>query len=134
MSYVLPSSLLTGIADLDEDHRQLIACVNVIAAAERQADHAALLDGLAAFKADLVGHFEAEERHLQAVDYPRHSAHATHHAEVIVALDRLARGLKTGDRTEGIAHTCFHELVTAVLLRDIQFLNWLADRRMRDGP
>jgi len=133
MPFVLPTSLLTGIDKLDEDHRQLVGRVNAIAEAERNANQPALLEGLGAFRADLEEHFEAEEAHLRAVNYPKQSAHATHHAEVIVALDRLVRDLRSGDRTDGVAHTCFNELVTAVLLRDMQFLNWLADRAMRDG-
>ncbi|GIK96276.1 MAG: hypothetical protein BroJett029_04850 [Alphaproteobacteria bacterium] len=129
MTFVLPASLLTGIEKLDEDHRHLVTCVNVIAEAEHNADQGEVLDRLTDFKVDLAEHFEAEENYLRAVNYPRRNAHATHHAEVIVALDRLARDLKAGDRTEGIAHACFHELISAVLLRDMQFLNWLADRQ-----
>ena len=134
MPFVLPASLVRGIEKLDEDHRHLVGRVNAIAEAERNADQPALLNGLGAFKADLAEHFAAEESYLRAVNYPKQGAHATHHAEVIVALDRLVRDLKNGDRTDGIAHTCFNEQVTAVLLRDMQFLNRLADREIRDTP
>jgi hemerythrin len=82
---------------------------------------------LTEFKAHLSEHFQYEESHLRAVGYPKLSAHAKHHAEMIVVLDRLIGDVQNGEPTDGVAYICFHELVSAILLRDMQFINWLAD-------
>lgn len=132
MAFELNHTLRTGIADLDADHLHLVEHVNAIADAEKAGSIDALLARIAAFKNDLAEHFRGEEEHLRAVHYPKTGAHARHHAEIIVALDRLMRDVETGAVTAGeIAATCYHELISTVLLRDMQFVNWLADQQLR---
>lgn len=130
MKFKFMESLRTGIKTLDDDHRDLIGRVNLIAELEQPADTAALIDALSEFKADLVRHFQSEEAHLRAVNYPRLDSHARHHAETILALDRLMRDVENSEPIEGgAAYVCYHELVVVVLQRDMQFINWAADRQ-----
>lgn len=129
MKFELRESMRTGIEQIDADHWELIACVNSIAGLGESADTAALVAALARFRTDLATHFQSEETHMGAVNYPKLGSHAKHHAETIEALDRLIRDVQTGAPTEGgVAHICYHELISVVLLRDMQFINWMADR------
>lgn len=128
MVFQFTESLRTGIEHLDDEHRQLISRINLIAEIEQSIDTAALLGALSEFKADLAKHFQSEEAHLLAVNYPKLNSHAKHHAETVVALDRLIRDVQDGASIEGgAAYICYHEIVSAVLLQDMQFINWQAD-------
>ncbi|MCF8468804.1 MAG: hemerythrin family protein, partial [Sneathiella sp.] len=129
MRFEFTESVRTGIGHLDDDHRNLISRINSIAELERFADTTAIIDALSEFKADLAKHFQSEEAYLKAVDYPKFSHHATHHEETINALDRLMREVQDGEPIEGaVADICYHELISVVLRRDLEFINWLADR------
>ncbi len=128
MVFELTESLHTGIGHVDDEHRNLISRINSIAALERTADTEALIGALSAFKADLADHFESEEAYLEAVNYPERAAHAKHHAETIIVLDRLIRNLQDDGSIEGgAANACYHQLITVLLRKDMQFANWLAD-------
>lgn len=129
MAFELPESLFTGIKSLDDDHRELIAGINAIADAERAADKSALVSRLTAFKEHLAQHFHSEEAQLKTLNYPKLGSHSRHHSEIVVAIERLIRDVQNCAPVERVAHTCFHEVVSAVLLRDMQFINWLADQR-----
>jgi len=126
--FELTESLHTGIGHVDDEHRSLISRINSIGALERSADMEALIGALAAFKADLAEHFENEEVYLKEVNYPELRSHAKHHAETIVVLDRLIRNHRDGGSIDGgAANACYHQLITVLLRKDMQFANWLAD-------
>lgn len=129
MKFEFAASFQTGIGHLDEDHSNLVSCINSIAELEQASDTTTIVDALAEFRGDLATHFESEERHLEAVGYPKFSFHRRHHEETLSALDRLIGNVQIGEPIEGtIADICFHELVSTVLRRDMEFVNWLADR------
>lgn len=130
MAFRLPESLKTGFPETDEDHEVLISYVNAIARAEQSNDSQTLMARLHEFREELARHFQTEEAILREAGYPRVNGHARHHAEIIAFLDKLIRDIPAGEGRGGIAETCFHELVSVVLMRDRRFLNWLADRRM----
>ncbi|WP_339713022.1 hemerythrin family protein [uncultured Sneathiella sp.] len=122
-------SVRTGIEHLDDDHRKLISHINSIAELERSAETTAVIDALSGFKADLAKHFQGEETYLIAVDYPKLGHHTRHHEEILNALDQLMRDIQEGKPIEGTASDiCYHELIGVVLRRDMEFINWLADR------
>jgi hemerythrin-like metal-binding protein len=130
----LPSSFLTGIEHLDGEHRELIGRINSVAELERSGETALLLGALANFMADLAEHFASEETHLKDMNYPKLSSHNKHHAETIVALERLIRDMKNGEPIErGVAHICFHELISAVLMTDMEFVSWLVESKGNAG-
>lgn len=128
MTFELTAAFLTGIEELDAQHQELISRINAVEKLEKSKDIPGLLGTLAEFKSDLADHFRAEEAHLRSVNYPKLSSHAKHHSETIVALERLIRDVEDHEPSQGgIAHVCFHELISAVLLTDMQFINWMAD-------
>lgn len=129
MKFEFTVSLQTGIDHLDEDHRDLISRINSIAELEQTSDATAIIGALLSFRDDLTKHFRSEETHLKAVVYPKYSFHARHHEETLIALDRLINDIRSGELIEGtVADICYHELVSTVLRRDMEFINWLADR------
>ena len=128
MAFELTESLRTGIEHVDDDHRNLISRINSVAELEQSADAKAMIGALSDFKADLANHFQSEEACLRAVNYPELGSHAKHHAETIIAVDRLIRDLQDGRPIKGgAANVCYHELVSVLLRKDMQFANWLAD-------
>jgi hemerythrin-like metal-binding protein len=127
--FEIGESFLTGHRGTDEDHQRLAHSVQVLHELERTAGAPQLLEALAAFRADLARHFASEDEYLRAVGYPQGESHRTHHAEVLGALDRIADEIRQGAApAEGVAFTCFDSLIRIVLLRDMEFANWLADR------
>jgi len=128
MSFELSESYLTGVRHLDDDHRELVARINAIDELERAKNNTALVGALLEFKKHFVEHFRREEADLKRVKYPKLNSHTKHHAETIVALERLIRSVECGEQNaDSVAGRCFHELIAAVILQDMQFLNWLAD-------
>ncbi len=127
----ITESLRTGVPALDNDHEQLIEHINAMAELEDSAGSEEMLEALERFHAHLVRHFQAEESNLREVAYPRIEAHLKHHADILKALDRLMDDIRRNEPIEGsAAQICYHELVSAVLFRDMQFVNWLADRAL----
>lgn len=129
MKFKFIKSVRTGIEHLDDDHRKLISHINSIAELEQFADTTAIIDALLEFKEQLAKHFQGEEAYLKAVDYPKLGHHIKHHEEILDALDQLMRNIQEGKPIEGAAaDICYHELIMVVLQRDMEFMNWLADR------
>lgn len=127
--FALTESLLTGVAVLDGEHEALVASLNCLAEAERRGDRAEAIRELRRFHAELVRHFEGEERHLERIGFPGRLAHVEHHAEVAATIDRVIGELASGSRDPGgIATECYGKLLRAVLLMDMQVVNWQADR------
>ena len=127
MSFELPRSFLTDIAQLDGEHRALVAHINSVAELERGGDKNGVLAALARFTADLAEHFRAEERLFDRLGYPKLVEHANHHAETMTALDRLAHDIEGGKlATPRATHTCLHELLSSIIRVDKEFTNWLA--------
>ena len=134
MRFNFTESIQTGNRRLDEEHRNLISRINSIAELEQFSDSMGIISALSEFKADLAQHFQSEEAHLKAVGYPKFSFHARHHEETINALDRLIRDIQNGEPIEGVvADICYHELISTVLRRDMEFVNWMADRPELEG-
>jgi hemerythrin-like metal-binding protein len=123
----LPQSFLTDMAQLDGEHRALVAHINSVAEFERVDDKIGVLSALAIFIADLAEHFRREEDLFNRLSYPKLVEHARHHAETMTALDRLARDIEGGELANGRAtHTCLHELLSSIIRIDKEFTNWLA--------
>lgn len=133
MFSLLPS-MLTGIAHMDAEHHDLVGAINRIHEAEKRGSGPDVLKRLAEFRDHLAGHFEHEESYLALQQYPARDAHAKHHAESLVALDRMIEELSEGGIELGdIAAGCFSELLGAILMMDMRFLNWQAEMERRAG-
>lgn len=132
--FALTEAMLTGLPQLDGEHQDLVLCINRLEDAERNGDLAEVLRLLAVFKSGLADHFDREEAYLGLIRFPRMDNHAKHHAETIVALERIIEDVRAGMRALGdVAAHCFNELLQAVLLMDMQVINWRADRQLTGG-
>jgi hemerythrin-like metal-binding protein len=124
--------MLTGIAQLDAEHQDLVTVINGIREAEQQGALHDVMRRLAFFKDELAGHFRHEETYLDLLRYPAREAHAKHHAETLTALERMAEELGEGLIELGdIAASCFNELLGTVLIMDMRFLNWHREQKRR---
>jgi hemerythrin-like metal-binding protein len=127
MLFDLPPSFLTDIAQLDSEHRALVAQINSVAELERVRDKNGVLAALAHFMVDLGEHFRGEEALFDRLGYPKLVEHAHHHTETMTALGRLVRDIESGElATSSATHTCLHELLSSIIRVDKEFTNWLA--------
>ncbi|MBF0184044.1 MAG: hemerythrin family protein [Magnetococcales bacterium] len=78
------ASLSLGVAEIDEDHRKLIALLNELAThiAEHQAreELIVVLENLLSYTA---WHFRHEERLMQTYRFPGYMAHKREHADLV---------------------------------------------------
>lgn len=127
MSFDLPQSFLTDIAQLDREHRDLVVHINAVAELERVGDKNGVLAALALFIADLAEHFRREEDLFYRLGYPKLVEHTNHHRETMTALYRLTRDIEGGELANPRAtHACLHELLSSIIRIDKEFANWLA--------
>ena len=89
----------TGVSQLDEQHKQLIAIINklygVIRRKEGNEALHAVFDDLAAYAAT---HLEDEEKLLEGYAYPDLDEHRRQHAEYVAQVDELRQRLETADQ------------------------------------
>lgn len=130
--YNLIPSMMTGIAQVDDDHHDLVAAINLIENAEKEASLPDVLKLLRDFRNHLATHFTSEELYLRMLKYPGIRTHAEHHSEIITGLDRMQEDVVAGTLVLGdIAAQCFHELMNAVITMDLRFLNWYEENKRR---
>jgi hemerythrin-like metal-binding protein len=92
------TELSVGIAEIDDDHRELLWHVNVFLEAMQGARGAAALAPLFDFLNDFMRHhFETEERLMREGRYPDLSAHQAEHRQFLQALKgHFAQYQRTG--------------------------------------
>ncbi len=93
--------LLTGVDEIDAQHRELFARVGALLVASRtqrsREEVVRLLEYLGSY---VVDHFAAEERIMEAAGYPRLGGHRAEHLQFVKELSILRHELKT----EGPTH------------------------------
>ena len=89
---------LLGIAEMDDDHRQLVAIANRIdeVASRPQLDEVELAAAIAQLKSKTREHFEREELYMAAEGFSELEAHRTEHMALLAALDKLVVVATTG--------------------------------------
>ncbi|TDQ80570.1 hemerythrin-like metal-binding protein [Dongia mobilis] len=130
--YTLTPAMLTGIAQLDAEHHDLVAAINQLRAAEADGTASDCGKQLRRFRDLLATHFESEEIYLRLLNYPWAGHHADHHGSILTMLDQLQEALLGGERQPGgIAEECYSELLGTVLTMDLRFLNWHQELQSR---
>ncbi len=90
-------SMLLGIAELDEQHRNLTRMVNKLNSAWRHGQsHQALLELFDQLVTLVAGHFETEARHMAQGAYPELRQHEKEHAMLLDEIMRLRKRLNEG--------------------------------------
>ncbi|MBI5494612.1 MAG: hemerythrin family protein [Deltaproteobacteria bacterium] len=91
------SSLETGVAEIDLQHREFIARINrVFDACGKGQSAQELLSVLAFLEEYVVVHFGMEERHMKASGYPHYEQHKAQHDGFIRAFGELKREVDAG--------------------------------------
>lgn len=88
--------LLTGVEDIDAQHRELFARIGQLLEASRnrrsREEVVRLLEFLGQY---VIDHFGAEERLMSAVEYPGLDGHRAEHLQFVKELEILRHELKT---------------------------------------
>lgn len=88
--------LLTGIEDIDRQHREMFARIGALLDATRnrrsKEEVLRLMEYLGAY---VVEHFGAEEREMDRTEYPRAEAHRLEHHQFMKELEVLRQELAT---------------------------------------
>lgn len=88
--------LLTGVDDIDEQHRELFTRIGQLLEASRnrrsREEVVRLLEFLGQY---VIDHFAAEERLMTASGYPRSDGHRAEHAQFVKELEILRHELKS---------------------------------------
>ena len=87
------SRMSVGVERIDEDHRQLIRCLNELDQAinHAQYDPRTVAKTLLRLVEYTKSHFDREEKLMQAVDYPDFAAHKRQHDAARQALHEVSR-------------------------------------------
>ena len=119
--------MAVGQADIDGDHRQLIAIINDFTKmAERLPGNRVLHETLLGLHDYTAMHFQREEAIQIACHFPRHEAHKREHQELLTEVETMARGyfiLKSREVTkESLSETATflrHWLVDHIIKSDL---------------
>ncbi|SDE39935.1 bacteriohemerythrin [Kordiimonas lacus] len=127
MSYEgsFPHAWETGIAEIDDDHRHLFKTLNEFIATDGKSlvDDSHILDW---FLAELMNHFEKEERIMEMHGYRAAGEHRDHHRYVFKQLVALKD--KNLSPTE-LAHECQKALIRDLLVKDLPFKEFMQKRK-----
>jgi hemerythrin len=104
MTLELDPVLLTGVDDIDAQHRELFDRIRALLEALRsrrgREEVVRLLEFLGAYAVD---HFATEEREMEATAYPRLEGHRAEHRQFVKELEILRHELKTEGPTSRFA-------------------------------
>lgn len=127
MSYEgsFPQAWETGIDEIDKDHRHLFVTLNEFIARGNKPplDHDHILDW---FLAELMNHFEKEERVMEMQGYKGLDEHRDHHRHVFRHLTALRD--KDMSPTE-IAHECQKALIRDLVVKDLAFKEFMKAKK-----
>jgi hemerythrin len=88
--------LLTGVDDIDAQHRELFARIGALLEASRnrrsREEVVRLLDFLGGF---VIEHFSCEERTMEAAGYPKLEGHRQEHRQLVKELEVLRHELQS---------------------------------------
>ncbi|WP_341894999.1 hemerythrin family protein [Ferrovibrio terrae] len=130
--FTLTASMMTGIPQIDAEHRELVEIINTLAEAERHLRSEDAAAALERFRQELESHFQREEAHLESIRFPGLAAHGEHHVKTLDRLQMIrADSAAQTERPGGVATICFDELLRVVLKQDLEVVNWMADGNLR---
>jgi hemerythrin len=134
MTLELDPLLLTGIDDIDAQHRELFERIRSLLDAQRhrrgREEVVRLLEFLGAYA---VEHFAGEEREMEATGYPRLEGHRAEHRQFVKELEILRHELKSEGPTSlfaiRVGNRVTEWLREHIYRTDRLLGEWLRDRR-----
>jgi hemerythrin-like metal-binding protein len=127
--FFLPQAFHIHYDGIDAEHEELVRIVNGLFNAQQSGGHNNQPDSLEPFIRLLGVHFENEERHMAALDYPGLEWHRDHHAECLARAQDLALECeRRGGIDDEIIDRCFEEVVHEVARADLKFGEFVEGR------
>ena len=121
MSIEWSNDLLTGVAEIDSQHREIFRRVNKLSAACGEGTGKEEVLRLLLFLEDYVKeHFAAEERSQLRHGFPDYAAHKSQHARFIADLARLTAEVKAEGAT-----------LSLVIMTNKTLASWLVQHIMK---
>ncbi len=127
--------LATGIAEIDDQHRELFRCVDRVRDATAAGDGSEL-DRTLAFLQDYVEfHFRAEERYMASQRFPGMARHVEEHAALLEAVRAIVadhhRQRGAAGALERVEHFLSDWMRTHIAVTDVALARFV--RRARPG-
>ncbi|CAA7620179.1 conserved hypothetical protein [Candidatus Terasakiella magnetica] len=119
-------SMSVGSDALDADHKMLIGMINGLG--QPDADFVALFHALVEYT---CGHFEREEAHLEAIDYPGLDSHRAQHDAFTDRVSDLLRQYRETpfERSDSrVADFLWTWLKSHILIEDMKYAAWTKAR------
>lgn len=121
-----------GVAQLDDDHKGLIAIINRLGEAinGNERDKGALGPAFRALRQYMKIHFAREEEAMRAAHYPGVEAHRPQHKEFIEEINDMASRFEAGDDTQLLDDLAVYLrdwLVNHIMLEDMAYKPYLAN-------
>jgi len=128
--FTLTDDLLTGVADIDDQHRKLFMLANqLIEAGTTPRSRLAVLQALAFLGGYIDYHFAAEELAMRDNNYSSYVEHNTFHESFREQVCNLAEAAQTGESTEllilRVAALLTDWLITHIRFMDRDFADYL---------
>ena len=103
MSIQWKDDLATGIAEVDNQHKELIKRINSLYKAATEGKGQAESERVLNFLQDyVVTHFGTEEKHMQKANYPKLEQHKQEHAEFVGKFKQLRQDIKEKGYTPNV--------------------------------
>lgn len=121
--FKLTPDLLTGVGDIDEQHRKLFSLADrLIEAGSTSGDRLAVMQALAFLGGYVDYHFAAEELSMRDSNFPQYSEHRTFHESFREQVGDIAEEARNGAPAELMLRRVA-ALVTDWLLTHIRFMD-----------
>lgn len=104
MDFAWTPELVTGDAEIDRQHREILArAAELVASLERTATFEEIVGALGVLAEYVYVHFDAEERLMVASGFPGLEAHRAAHEALCLAFMALAERFRDGGASPGLA-------------------------------
>jgi hemerythrin len=128
MAYVEWSDTLsTGVQEIDEQHKTLIALLNELNEANERSDAGGSFDVVEKMKAYALTHFSTEERYMNKYKYPGSLDHLAEHASFVSKVKALDAHGKDPRIIPGVIKFLKQWLVEHISNMDIKMGRFLQD-------
>jgi hemerythrin len=119
---------MTGIADIDDQHQQLLACLDRLALwMSKGQGFAATFDAIATLNDYAASHFRFEEDYLRKCSYPQLEPHIEEHRRLIEELDGLTARIHQGNEASGALLKLIREwIINHIGSDDMKFARYLS--------
>ena len=123
MKAVWDESLSVGVAEIDDQHKQIFKNYNEFSVACRDGHGADKLNDLLWFLSSYVAtHFAHEERLMQRINYPGYANHCLMHTEFIGEIDKLMHRFSKEGPSEELVSTV-NKIVKNWLMNHIDLMD-----------